>query len=206
MKNNVTITNWLFTPFKFIAGTKALLLGLMLMIILSILGYLGNTHFDGAIDIHYGCPETTMPYIIHLSYQFIGWICLAVVFYITALIVTKSKVRLIDIAGTIALAKTPLTLAAITGFIPSFHICFGNPDTLNIAMMVDILKDNIILICIIGFVTLIIAIWSILLMYNAYSVSANVKGVAGIASFVIALLLAEIISQIILYLVIPVLS
>lgn len=205
MKNN-TFTSWLFTPFKFIAGLKALILGLLVMVILSVLGYLSNTHFDGALDIHYGCLEATTPYIIHAAYQLTGWLSLTFVFYITARIVTKSAVRLIDIAGTMALSQTPLILAALVGFIPSFHICLGDLNSQNIAAMTDMLKDNIIILCVLGIITVILSIWSIMLMYNAYSVSANVKGVVGIVSFIIALIVAEVLSLIALYFIIPILS
>lgn len=205
MKNNTTIS-WLFTPFKFIAGLKALIWGLLVIIVLSVLGYLSNTHFDGALDIHYGCLETHTPYIIHMVYQLVGWLSLTTVFYIAARIVTKSKIRLIDIAGTIALSQAPLILAALAGFIPSFHICIGDFDTQNIAEMTAILKENIIILCVLGIITIILSIWSIMLMYNAYSVSANLKGMVGIVSFIIALIIAEILSLIILYFIIPALS
>ncbi|MFV0418903.1 MAG: hypothetical protein ACK5KT_09260 [Dysgonomonas sp.] len=205
MKNN-TITSWLFTPFKYIAGLKALIVGLIVMLVLSILGYLSNTHFDGALDIHYGCLKTTTPYIIHITYQLIGWLCLTIVFYTTAQIVSKSSVRLIDIAGTMALSQAPLIFAALAGFIPSFHICLGDFDSQNITAMIDILKDNIITLGILSIVTIVLSIWSILLMYNAYSISANVKGVIGISTFILALIIAEILSIISLYLTIPILS
>lgn len=204
MKDN-TITSWLFTPFKYIAGLKALIIGLIVMLILSLLGYFSNTNFDGALDIHYGCLDTTTPYIIHMIYQLVGWLSLTVVFYITARIITKSTVRLIDIASTMALSKAPLILAALVGFIPSFHICLGDLDSQNIVAITDLLKNNIIMLSVLGIITIILSIWSILLMYNAYSVSANVKGIAGIASFIIALIIAEILSLVTLYLIIPIL-
>jgi len=203
MTSNNSITTWLFKPFKFIAGSKALIIGIVLMSLISVLGYFSNTHFDGVLDIHYGCPEIPSPYINHALYQLIGWGTLTIVFYITARIVTKSDIRFIDIAGTLALAQAPLILAAVSGFIPSVHICLGDLNTTSLAEMASVLKENILMLSISGLVMTVIVIWSILLKYNAYSVSANVKGAIGIVSFIIALVISEIISKVLLYLILP---
>lgn len=205
MKNNTTITSWLFTPFKYIAGLKALIFGFTIILILSVMGYFGNTHFDGALDIHYGCGENTTPYTIHIFYQFVKWISFITIFYIAGRIVTKSKIRIVDIAGTVALSQAPLILAALAGFIPMFHICIGDPDSVNIAATIATLKENIVPLFIVGIITIGVSIWSILLMYNGYSISVNIKGIIGVVSFVIALFVAEVISLITLHFLIPIL-
>lgn len=199
MKNNNSITTWLFAPFRFIAGVKALTIGLAVMFLLSILGYLSNTHFDGALDIHYGCLAADTLYLNHIIYQLAGWGLLTVVFYLTARIVTKSSIRLIDIAGTMALSQAPLIFAALLGFIPSFHICIGDINTTKIGEMMTILRENAVMMTIAGLTTMLFAIWSVVLKYNAYTVSANIKGVVGGISFAIALIVAEILSKIALY-------
>lgn len=175
------------------------------MLIVSVIGYFGNTHFDGALDIHYGCGQNTTPYIVHAFYQFVKWISFIVVFYTAGRIVTKSKIRIIDIAGTTALSQTPFIFAALAGFIPMFHICFGDPDSVNIAAMIAVLKENIVPLFVIAIITIGASIWSILLLYNGYSISVNIKGVVGGISFIIALVAAEIISLIILHYLIPIL-
>jgi hypothetical protein len=60
-------------------------------------------------------------------------------------------------------------------------------------------KENIgwlILVSIVGIITIV---WMVALMYNAYSVSANLKGQKGILSFIAALLISEILSIVLLY-------
>ncbi|MDR2955993.1 MAG: hypothetical protein LBV43_13030 [Prevotella sp.] len=201
MKKDNPILNWLFNPFKYIAGVKALIAGWGIILLLSFLAYMSKTHFDGAIDIHYACLDSQTPYYIHLLYQVIGWGSLTIVMYITARIATKStNIRLIDIAGTLALSQTPLLLAALLGFLPQSHICFGDLESINLPLLMETLNENIISLSIIGFIIIIISIWSIVLKYNAYSVSTNIKGITGGISFAIALIIAEIISKVILYL------
>ena len=201
MKNNKSVANWLFKPFTYIAGGKALIAGLVVIAVISVLGYLSGTHFDGVLDIHTGCFGESAPYWKHALFQASTWLILTTVFYITARIVTKSETRLIDIAGTMALSQAPLLFAALLGFIPSLHICLGNMDALTIEEMMSILKDNMGTLIIISVVYIIFTIWSVILKYNAYSVSVNVKGVIGISTFIAALLVAEIISKIFLYIV-----
>ena len=67
--------------------------------------------------------------------------------------------------------------------------------------MMALLKENAVMMTVAGLVTMLFAIWSIVLKYNAYSVSANIKGVVGGISFTIALIVAEILSKIVLYIV-----
>lgn len=198
MKNK--ISSWLFNPFKYIAGAEALILGVIIMGIISFVGYLGNTHFDGVIDIHYGCNESPNPYIPHLIYQIVNWACMTIVFYVTAKITTKTDFRFIDIAGTLALSQVPLLFAAITGFYPDVHLCLGNLDTTHINTVLEMLKENIVALLIASLICILFTIWSIILRYNAYSVSTNIKGVIGGVSFAIALIVSEILSKVILIL------
>ena len=46
--------NYLFTPFRYIAGWKALAIGWLIMFLTAAIAYVGRTHFDGIIDVHAG--------------------------------------------------------------------------------------------------------------------------------------------------------
>lgn len=203
MKNLKEMNTWLFNPFKYVAGSKALIIGLIIILIVSALGYFTNTHFDGVLDIHYGCDNTPSPYMVHLCYQLVNWASMIIVFYATARIFSKSSPRLIDISGTLALSQAPLVFAAIIGFYPDIHLCFGNLDTSSVNDLLFVIKENIVMLTIAGLACTLFVIWSIILKYKAYSVSANIKGVIGGVSFGVALIVSEIVSKIILFLIIP---
>lgn len=203
MKNNLKIADWLFKPFQFIAGLKALILGIIIMLLLSILGYIGNTHFNGVIGMQYASGSGSTPYIVHAAYQVIALFSMAITFYITARIISKSSVRLIDIAGTMALSQAPHILFGLIGLAPSVHPEFKNIDTTNVAEIMSFLQENIAMMAVVGITTIIILIWSITLKYNAYSVSANIKGIIGGISFTIALIISEILSKILIYIIVP---
>ena len=203
MKNKSTLATWLFRPFTFIAGSKALAFGVIVLSVISVVGYLSNTHFDGILDIHYGSIHASTPYMIHAFYQLSTWLILTIVFYVTAHITSKSKTRLIDIAGTMALSQAPLLFAALSGFMPFLRFSMEEINTMAITAIMETIKENIIPIIVAAIICMAFAIWSVILRYNAYSVSANLKGAVAWISFGLALLVSEIISIIAIYLIIP---
>jgi len=197
MKNNKKIWDYLFRPFQFIAGGKALFFGIVVMSVLVGLCYLTDTAFDGTIDMHYICEKST---ILEQIYCIFGvYAIMVIVFYITALIVSGKNARLIDIAGTFALAKTPLIIAALVGFLPiSKALC--QLDMINLSpenmqqLMLITLKMSPVLI-----LSIVMIVWYVVLMYNGYSVSANVRGTKGVLTFIAALFVSEVLSKIFLW-------
>lgn len=200
MKNE-NVTTWLFTPFRFIAGGKSLLIGFCIILLLSILGYCSNVNFDGVIDIHIG-KET--PYSTHLVHLLSSWLILTITLFVAALICSKSKFRLIDLAGTLALSQAPLIIAALWGFIPYVQIDMGNIGVSNHNDLMVFLKDNIGVILLNSFVFIAVTIWSLVLKYNAYSVSINAKGIVAIASFSISIIISEFISILFFHFLMPI--
>lgn len=202
MKNN-TLSEWLFTPFKFIAGSKALIIGIVVLVLLSVLGYFGNIHFNGVIGFTIAADNYTSPYIVHAFYQVSAWLSMIVVFYITARIASRSSVRLVDIAGTMALSQIPFLLIALLSLVPAVHLNVGDVEAVNIPDLMQTVKDNIVMISLISIISILVTVWCIVLKYNAYSVSANIKGINGGISFTIAIILSEILSRLINYIVLP---
>jgi hypothetical protein len=90
-------SQWLFNPFRFIAGFKALLLGLSIILISALVGSLGNTHFDGVLDVHIGLEA---PLWFFFAEGLIDWICIAIPLFFFGLIVSRSSFRMIDVFGT----------------------------------------------------------------------------------------------------------
>ncbi|QJB39572.1 hypothetical protein HF324_17585 [Chitinophaga oryzae] len=172
------MNTWLLRPFTYIAGSKALLLGWAVMLVTSVVAYFSKTHFDGAIDAHAGA--TVMPYFIYLLEAVIAWGCMVLACYAAAAIFARSSFRLIDIAGTLALARTPLLAIAL--------INFGMPVVEN---PMDINPTVITL----ALISLPFFIWMLVLMYQGFSVSVNMKGNKAVIVFIVALIVAEVISK-----------
>lgn len=197
MENNKTkhnISDWLFNPFKKIAGINAMLIGLAAIAITSVFAFSYNTHFNGVIDIKYG--ESDLAFHGFLLYSVVNVISVSIIFFITGLIISKSKIRFIDVLGTQTLARYPLIVTPFfnaTGLIEKVsnnimykYLNYGEPEIIKGLEMFWFI--------IFIFMTVVIIVWFITLMFNAYRVSCNLKGTKAVISFIIGLVLAEIIS------------
>jgi hypothetical protein len=175
--------NWLYNPFIQIAGARSLFFGLLILVVTAFLGGLNNVHYDGVIDIHAGMPSPMLLFILEVI---LSWLLFSVILLIAAKILSRSKVRAIDIFGTQAFAKYPYLFVSLISFIPYFRFEFhGMPD----------ITASLIFF---GLLTIVFTIWTVVLMYNAYSVSANLKGAKAVVSFIVALVFAEVLFKIII--------
>ena len=180
---------WLFNPFVYLAGSRALFLGLIAMLATSFIGYYSHIHFDGVIDIHLG-SITSMNYFLE---QVIDLGTIVVLFFIGGLIFSRSSIRLIDVAGTLALARWVMIFPAIIGFFISAPT--APPHTIE-----GILKTLTPGMVVFGLFGVVFGIWMIALMYYAFTVSCNMKGGKATAIFIAVLVIAEIMSSFIIHL------
>ncbi len=196
MKNNNLNkpVSLLINPFNLIAGTKSLLIGFSIIVITSVFAYYFNTHFNGVLDIKYG--DTDLKYYNFLLYGIINVVTISVLLYFSGLIVSKSSIRFIDVIGTQALARYPLFIAPFlnAGAVMEKFASFMMGKYVSNTEVIEILWFQWVLIGLFLTATIILIIWMIVLMYNAYCVSSNVRGNRAVISFIIALLLAEAVS------------
>lgn len=169
----------LFNPFIRIAGVRSLLAGVTGMLLAALIAYHSHCHFDGVLDAHVGSGG---PWWLFLAEPFLAWGTAVLVFYIAGRLVASSGTRLVDIAGTMAIARLPMIFVALLCFIP-----------VKIPLNAEDISAGLVLQ---GLAMLLFAIWMIALMYHAYRVSSGAKGNKAILSFILALLLAEILSKV----------
>ncbi|MDP3462672.1 MAG: hypothetical protein Q8S18_07785 [Bacteroidales bacterium] len=189
---------FLTNPFVKIAGAKALVYGSLSMLLTAVLGWLFNTRFDGVLDIHF---VQGFSFQLHLLDLVVSWLAITLVLFFTGLIAAGRGIRLIDIAGTMALARTPLMLAPIAN-------TFSNSNIVSAYFLSYLSKDieavEPTIMQITGFVLSMIlvislTIYVIILSYRAFKVSTNLKGSKATVSFIIGLLIAEVLSKILIH-------
>jgi len=173
---------WLTNPFRHIAGGKALLIGWCAIIITILISFFSHAHFDGAIDMHVG---RAAPIAVFFMEQLTDWLCIVFLFYAAGKVLSRSAIRFIDVAGTMALARCPLVFVAI--------IAFGIAVPQHGQTVESVIKGITPLFIILSLATVLSMIWMVALMYNAFTTSCNIKGGKAIAIF------AEIASHIILH-------
>lgn len=195
---NRSLATWLFNPFQYIADWQALLIGLVVIAVTAVIGFWGNTHFDGVLDTHLGAKA---PLWFFLCEGLIDWLSLSVVLLIAGLIIRKTSFRAIDVFGTQALARLPMLLSALV-LLPPANQCVRNqllemvqnPNQPPVFAPLDLLIFGISIT-----VVLVMLVWMVALMYRAYTVACNVKKARAIVSFIVGLIIAEVISKLALY-------
>lgn len=117
-KNNLFL---LVNPFQKIAGVKALLFGLIILLITSCLNAIGNGSLivSGASFVQ---KQNGLPGLFLLTCQLLTlWLILSVCFALTAKLFRK-KIRFVDFLGTFAFAYYPTFLsAAVTATLQSIN-------------------------------------------------------------------------------------
>ena len=178
MNNKSAFLKFLINPFERIAGAKALLIGLAVMLATAFIGSLSGTAFDGVLDVHIYAHS----FLYAITIQLTAWIILVLLMWASIKLFTRAKVRLIDLAGTLAFARIPFFFLAFSGFIPALK---------NIGM--DIFS-KLPLILMFALFSLLFIGWSIYWMFKAVSVSANLKKMGHVLLFAVVLIVAEIVS------------
>ena len=193
----------IFNPFVYIAGGQALALGLAAIFVAGLLGYFSDTHFDGVLDTHTGLAA---PAAIFLAEGYVDWLCLSVVLLVIGKFASGTSFRVIDLFGTQALARWPTVFTVLLTQAPAYQrfiqnlvhqlvtkgaAAFTTPDA---AMRLFLTPDTPIFLLVV-ILMLPPFVWLVLLMYNSYSVSCNLRGGKAIGTFIAGLLLAEILSK-----------
>jgi hypothetical protein len=191
----------LFHPFHRIAGSPALLLGLAAITLTGIIGAGQGLHFDGVLDTHVG---KSGPWWLFVSEGLMNWISLAVLLLLAGRMISKTAFRSIDLLGTQALARWPTVLTALACLAPGFHR-FSEALTKSIIGLkpgqvpqLPPAGPDTVVFALVTLFMLACTVWMVALMWRSFSHCCNVRGGKAVAAFVIALLLAEVLSKVLI--------
>ena len=191
------IRTWLFNPFHYLAGGQALAVGIALILIASLIGSLDNFHFDGVLDIHLGASA---PLWVFTSEGLLDWIVMGVLLLIAGKLISRSHVRTLDVFGTQALARVPMSVSALFVLLPGHRRYAAHliaqltktPSDIQVGPADPIMFYIIVVVC------LLMVVWTVALMYRAFAVSCNVSGGKAIGVFIAALIVGEAISKVLI--------
>lgn len=158
-------------PFERIAGLQALLWGLAGMAVSTAICFASGWHYHGLL--HFG-PAPNPALWCYGVEHLVVWLIPAIVFYIGGLMLSRSRIRLIDVLGTIAFAQLPLILMNLFMVLPPMQ---------NLAKM-DMNTPPLEIVSQPGFwlgmwlslVGMAFLIWALAWMFQALKVSCNLKG------------------------------
>jgi hypothetical protein len=166
-----------FNPFAQIAGLKSLVLGFLGLFFTTFLAFKTGTHFYGMLNIDYAKDSD---YWVFLTENVSSWILLSFFLYLSGIILSKSRIRAIDILGTTLLSRIPLIIAPLIRTMPLFQSFEFQ------SWEMYFVKG----------VYLISLIWTIVLLFNAYKISCNLKNERLVVSFIVSLIISETCTEI----------
>jgi hypothetical protein len=192
------IAEWLFNPFKYLAGVQALGIGLAAILLAGFLGSLSNSHFDGVLDFHTGAA---FPLRVLLLEGIVDWLALALVLALVGKAVSRTAFRAVDLFGTQAMARWPTLFIVVVALLPGYQRAtltltqqlMTSPGAMPHFAPADLAAFGLAIV-----VILAAMVWMVTLMYRSYSLCCNVRGVKGAWTFVIGLLAAETVSKLVL--------
>ncbi|MFD2037627.1 hypothetical protein ACFSKL_22725 [Belliella marina] len=182
----------LTNPFIYVAGSKSLVIGLLTIFGASIVAYFSKTYFPDIISVKLGVDLSILSSV---AQNFMNWFVVSILFYLMAMILSKSKVRMLDIFGTQALARFPYFFVSFINFSESLDL-FGKYllwAFMNHGEPIEITLIQKSIAIFLLFISLMLTIWLVILMYNAFKVSANLKGSKLILSFIIVMIFSMVV-------------
>lgn len=181
----------LINPFRYIAGGKALVWGLAVMTVeiawLYGIGFIQNSylHFSPAP------ANDTLPKIAAM--QLAMWLAPALLLGLCGLLISRSKIRLIDILGTTALAQAPLLLLLLPLSIGSLNDSLAA--AAEAAKSGHIQNLPIMLLLVYGFWSLAVLALFYIRNCQAFSISCNLRGWRAVVPYIVVVLIMTLLSQ-----------
>ena len=209
-EKRMSLATWLFNPFHYLAGWGALGVGLAVLAAVSLIGAAGNVHFDGVLDMHMGAHA---PMWVFWAESAIDWLVMALLTLLSGMIFSKSRTRVIDAFGTQALARFPTLPMALIMCLPGTrHVTDALARVIDSPAMLGDVQALVRHLVSFGvtpvdwaqfalslLLAIVLTIWMIVLMYRAWATSCNFSGPGAVGGFVGLLLLGEIVSKVLVY-------
>ena len=190
-----------FNPFEKFTERPLILAGIVATFLLSLSASYFNTRYDGVLDLHFSTPTF---FLNTLTDNVINVIILSLCLFTLGKF-RNNKTRFIDIFS-----------ASLISRIPYYIVPFFNWDNiilneskklinsfLNLSPSQTPNFDGVQISVLVLFtgVSLVFLAWYIYLLYQGYKVATNAKGTVNVVLFGITILIAEIFSKIIFYLI-----
>lgn len=177
---------WLFNPFHYLAGGPALAWGLACIVLTAWLGGAFDYRYTGTLSFQLSTPT---PIWLAITQGLTAWIVPSALLYLAGHGLSRSRVRLIDVLGTQALARAPGLLVALIVVSPPFR---DLTDSLIAQGATHFSVAQLAALTAVATVMVLLLIWIVLLMYRAFAVSCNVAGGWAITAFVVVIALSEV--------------
>ena len=187
VRGEMSVAQWLFNPFVRLAGATALGLGLTIVVATGVVAAMAGVHLDGLLDFH---PGFAVPLWIPVVEGLVNWSVFTLLVWPVSLVIAARPVRLVDIAGTQALARFPLLLSALVCLPPGVRDAHEEAVAAVAQGRLPLLQGWEPVVA--GLVITACVIWMVWLMWKAFSLCCNQRGARAVAIFVALVLAGEV--------------
>lgn len=174
-----------FDPFRYIAGLKALLLGLVFILsaalLLNAAGYLSDGY------LHYTVQPEGVGFLRTLALQLLAWLIPALMLYLAGLVFSKSKIRIIDVLGTTAFAQLLQLFLIVPMLVPALS---EQLNAISESVLAGTMPTVGAWIIVYGIWAMLWLVFFLIFTYKAFSVSCNMSGGKAVAVYVVVTLVA----------------
>ena len=167
MKNKVKL---IVNPFIRIAGGQALIWGFLGLIVSTLLCWISGYHYHGLL--HFG-PAPNPAWWCYLAEHLIVWLIPALLFHLGGLFLSHSRIRVIDVLGTVLFAQLPLLGMNLISLLPAMRMM--SQMNMNMSPEEMLAQPYFILAMILTLLGLPFLILTLIWMFNALKVSCNLK-------------------------------
>ncbi|MCR9183074.1 MAG: hypothetical protein NXH73_09115 [Flavobacteriaceae bacterium] len=186
---------FLFNPFKRYSEQQLLLFGGVTAIFGVVFASLTNTHFDGVLDTHFG---HTVTFKTAAFQSIINIVSIVLVFYPAGKWI-NSKTRLIDIFNLSLIIKIPAYFMMPLN-INNWAYLKTEPllEAVSNPFNLQFTPEMILFLALSSILAIGVFVWLIILLYNGFKVATNLKETKHIILFILAIIVAEIVSKVLL--------
>ena len=167
MKNKVKL---IVNPFIRIAGGQALIWGFLGLIVSTLLCWISGYHYHGLL--HFG-PAPNPAWWCYLAEHLVVWLIPALLFYLGGLFLSHSRIRVIDVLGTVLFAQLPLLGMNLISLLPAMRMM--SQMNMNMSPEEMLAQPYFVLAMILTLLGLPFLILTLIWMFNALKVSCNLK-------------------------------
>ncbi|MDT0293328.1 hypothetical protein ACFQ3R_08300 [Mesonia ostreae] len=185
----------LYNPFERYQERTLILVGSLALVAGAVLAFFFKARFDGVLDLHFASQIELWQ---AFADQGVNVACLLISLGAVAFYMNK-RTRIIDMLAVCLFARLPYYLLSVF-----------NVNGLMVRISEEILKDpmalakgdiaiaNLFLLLVFSGFSLLAIVWQLALLYNGTKVASNAKGTTYTILFVIAIIVAEILSKLLI--------
>ena len=183
----------IWNPFQRIAGWQALAWGMAGLLLSTVLSYLASYHYNGLLQ--FGAPRASS-FWVYLGEHLVVWLVPALLFWVFGLIFSQSRIRMIDVLGTVLFAQLPLLAGNVIAFTPPMQQLLHTDLSQSPLELLE--QPWMVGVSALGILTMFFMIWMLIWMFQALKTSCNLKGARLWIAYLVGVLGGDILTRIII--------